>query len=244
MLLLDGELRCSLRRSGITEADEAEAFGLAVPVAHDGSVLDLAEVREQFFELLLAEVLREVLHVHVVEGALGGLVTTTLVLQNGQDSLSALRPIPRKVVLVHFLDGFLSLLDLAVLYVAVAQELVVRADADLAADDLAKGAELGIQVSMVPLEFLEAFDEDRCALHVSASGFSSHGVQVVGQGATHQSSLDAREPEVLNGLLRILDGLKLDKSVVEVLEKRPATCKLVNRTYLLMQIVHGPMLRS
>lgn len=60
----------------------------------------------------------------------------------------------------YLLDGLLGLLHLAELDVAEAEELVFGTDRDLAAQDLAVGAELGVEILVVPASVLEAFDED------------------------------------------------------------------------------------
>ena len=68
---------------------------------------------------------------------------------------------------------------------------------------------------------LEAFDEDGGGLNVTTTWFTSDGVQVVWQGSALETALDAREPELLSCLLCILNTLKHDESIVEVLEERP-----------------------
>ena len=66
-----------------------------------------------------------------------------------------------------------------------------------------------------------ACDEDGSALDVSASWFSSDSVHVVGENSAHVACLDPWIPVVLHCLLRILNAVEHDESVVVVLEQRP-----------------------
>ena len=94
------------------------------------------------------------------------------------------------------MDGLLSFLDSAELDVAEAKELVVRLDGDLAAEDLAELTEFGVEVFMIPLEWLEAPHVDTGRLDIAAARLPADRVQVVRQSAAHQRSFDAREAEL------------------------------------------------
>ena len=74
---------------------------------------------------------------------------------------------------------------------------------------------------MVPLHFFKAFDEDGSALNVFASWLTSDGVRVVGKSPADLAGLDHWVSEFIHSLLRIFNVLEHDKSVVELLEKRP-----------------------
>lgn len=124
-------------------------------------------------------------------------------------------------MLTYLFDGLLRFFHLAELDVAEAEEPVVWSDGDLAAQDLSEGAELGVEILVVPVRLLEALDEDGSALDVSATWFSSDGVHVVGENPAHVSSLDPGIPVVLHCLLRILDAVEHDEGVVVMLEERP-----------------------
>lgn len=113
---------------------------------------------------------------------------------------------------------------------------MVWSDGDLAAQDLSEGAELGVEILVVPVRLLEALDEDGSALDVSATWFSSDGVHVVGENPAHVSSLDPGIPVVLHCLLRILDAVEHDEGVVVMLEERPFDANLA-RANILLEIV-------
>ena len=119
----------------------------------------------------------------------------------------------------YLVDSFLRLIDLAELDVAIAEELVIMIDRHLAAENLAEIAELGVEILSVPAKFLEALHKYRGGLDVTTTGLASDGVQVVGQGSAHETTFNARESEFCRCLFSILDALKHDERIVEVLEE-------------------------
>jgi len=133
------------------------------------------------------------------------------------------------------LDGFLSLFDLAVLDVTEAEHAMHLVDGDLAAQDLAEGAELGVQVRVVPLQAFEALDEDGSRLDVLTTWLSADGMQVVRQGPTHHS-LDDGEPVLLSGLACLLDGFEHHEGVVELLEEWSLDADLAGTNILLVEV--------
>jgi len=114
--------------------------------------------------------------------------------------------------------------------VSETKELVVRTYRHLATEDLAIGAEFGVKILMIPASILKAFDEDGCALNISATWFTSDGVHVVRKAATHEAILYSWESLLLHGLLRILDRVEHHEGVVAGLEKGPDKYNLFVRS--------------
>lgn len=98
---------------------------------------------------------------------------------------------------------------------------MVTVDGDFAAQDLSERAELGVEVLVRPLCGFEASDEDRGALHVFATWFSSDGMQVVRESSAHESTFDPWVSVLFHCFLGILDGVEHHKSVVEGFEQWP-----------------------
>jgi len=118
----------------------------------------------------------------------------------------------------YLLDGLLSFFNFAELNVAKAKELVHSRDGHLAAEDLPKSAKLCIEILVVPVGFLESFDEDGGALDVSAAWLSSDGVHVVRENSAHATCLDPGMPVLEHGFLCILNAIEHHEGIIEVLE--------------------------
>jgi len=95
---------------------------------------------------------------------------------------------------------------------------VVWTDGDLAAEDLAVGAELGVQVLVVPAGLFEALNKNGSALNISASWLTSDGVHVVRKHTAHETVFDSWISVILNCLLGVLDRVKHDECIVAMLE--------------------------
>jgi len=191
----------------VLKVDEAEAAALAILAHHDDGGSDLAKLREHLGKIISAEVLADVLDIHVGVG-LVGVVGTKVLGDELLDNELVTKALELILVVLAGLESLVRVLDLVELHKAVAEAGAIILGNNLARGDCTEVGEDILQLDEGDV-LVKGLDEEVTLIALTLRGVTT------GPHDTAGLALECLAIEGVEGLLSVLGALEVDVGIAE-----------------------------